>query len=115
MHRAEGFRIFLIVRQDPWRLFSFVPCNNNHEYGLARRLPGRAVPVSNESWDLFAGNHRLGGNICLTVPLSQGDVPPTGRLCQCGAAGESGSSLVASGDVRTNWTNGRAEEWFFGV
>lgn len=37
-----------------------------------------------------AGNHRLGGNIRLAVSPSQGNVPPPGRLCQCGAAVGSG-------------------------
>lgn len=57
--------------------------------------PGKLSPSALEAGDSVSGNCRLGGNIRLTVSLSQANVPPTGRLCQCGAVC---GLLVASWD-----------------
>lgn len=62
------------------------PPATSYECGLAHTRPsGKQSPSALAAGDSVSGNSRLVGNIRLTVSLSQGNVPPSGRLCQCGA------------------------------
>lgn len=109
--------MFLIVRQNHPCPVCLSPLPQMHESGLAPRARPESCHRQHccnlrpRGFFLVAGNHRLGGNIRLTVSLSQENVPPTGRLCQCGAAVGSGRLLLVASLDRTGQarSNGRAE------